>query len=92
MIGNGFDRNLGLATSYANFVEHYKHIEGSTENLKEFRKHIEDNEELWSSAELALGLYTDELEAGKASDFSECHMDICEELAAYLKGQQLKIN
>ena len=58
LIGNGFDRNLGLETTYSDFVKEYKKTNGSTETLKEFRAYIKDNEELWSTAEVALGEYT----------------------------------
>ena len=46
LIGNGFDRNLGLETTYSDFVKEYKKTNGSTETLKEFRAYIKDNEEL----------------------------------------------
>lgn len=92
MIGNGFDRNLGLATTYAEFVKEYKNLKPETKTIQDFRNHINDNEELWSSAEIALGQYTAQLESGKGAAFSECHSNICEELAKYLKGQQKRIN
>ena len=92
LIGNGFDRNLGLATTYAEFVKEYKTIKPLSKTIEDFRKHIKDNEELWSSAEIALGQYTAQLDSGKGAAFSECHTDICEELAKYLKDQQKRIN
>ena len=92
LIGNGFDRNLGLATTYAEFVDEYKKIEPATEIIRNFRNHIRKNEKLWSAAEIALGQYTAQLQSGQGAAFSECHTDICEELAKYLKGQQDRIN
>lgn len=92
LIGNGFDRNLGLATTYAEFVKEYKELDPPTKTVEEFRNHIKDNEELWSSAEVALGQYTAQLESGQGAAFAECHIDICEELANYLKGQQKRVN
>lgn len=71
LIGNGFDRNLGLATTYSDFVKEYKKSVGKTDNLKNFRKHIEENEELWSAAELAIGVYTANFEKGQADAFTE---------------------
>ena len=58
MIGNGFDRNLGLKTTYSDFIQWYKETPAKTETLKEFREYINDNEELWSAAEEELGRYT----------------------------------
>ena len=55
LIGNGFDRNLGLATSYRDFVKEYKNTPGSTKNLEKFREYINENEDLWSQAEIEIG-------------------------------------
>lgn len=92
LIGNGFDRNLGLNTTYAEFVKEYKALTPPTKTIADFRNYIKENEELWSSAEIALGQYTAQLESGKGAAFSECHTDICEELAKYLKRQQKRIH
>jgi len=92
LIGNGFDRNLGLDTTYSQFVKYYKNIPTSSENLKIFQNYISENEELWSNAEIAMGKYTGELKAGAAAAFSECHTDFCEQLAQYLKKQESRIN
>lgn len=92
LIGNGFDRNLGLATTYAEFVKEYKKTPAETKVLQDFREYIKENEELWSAAEVALGLYTEQFAVGQAAAFSECHADICEELAKYLKKEQAKIS
>lgn len=92
LIGNGFDRNLGLDTTYSDFVKYYKRIEPKTGNLKNFHKYIKENEELWSAAEIAMGEYTGELEKGQAEAFVECQTDFCEELAEYLKYETNKID
>ena len=92
LIGNGFDRNLGLDTTYSDFVKVYKKTEGTTEALKSFRAYIDENEELWSSAELEIGKYTAQFEDGEGELFSECHDDFCEHLAEYLKEQEARIN
>lgn len=91
MIGNGFDRNLGLKTTYSDFIQWYKETPAKTETLKEFREYINDNEELWSAAEEELGRYTAKFDAGAGAAFYECHKDICEHLSAYLIGQQSRI-
>ena len=33
LIGNGFDRNLGLNTTYSDFTKHYKSIETNNETM-----------------------------------------------------------
>lgn len=88
MIGNGFDRNLGLKTTYSDFIRWYKQTPAKTETLREFRKYINDNEELWSAAEEELGRYTAKFDTGAGAAFYECHKDICEHLALYLKEEQ----
>lgn len=92
LIGNGFDRNLGLSTTYSEFVKFYKATKARTETLKGFREHITENEELWSNAEVALGQYTSMLDNGAGAAFSACHTDICEKLAEYLKREETRID
>lgn len=85
LIGNGFDRNLGLKTTYSDFVGVYKKTDAKTQNLKDFREYINDNEDLWSAAEVEMGSNTANFEEGYGAAFYECHKDFCEMLAAYLK-------
>jgi len=92
LIGNGFDRNLGLATTYSDFVKYYKNLNSDSQEIKKFRTHISENEELWSSAEEALGKYTQQLETGESLAFSECQTDFCIHLAKYLQGQEQRID
>lgn len=92
LIGNGFDRNLGLDTAYSDFVKYYKETEGKTDVLKDFRNHIKENEELWSAAEIEMGNYTGKFEVGQGAAFSECHNDFCDYLAEYLKKQERRID
>lgn len=91
LIGNGFDRNLGLKTTYSDFVEEYKKTDAKTQTLKDFRQYINANEKLWSAAEVEMGRYTAEFEEGNGAAFYECHKDFCEKLADYLKDEVLKI-
>lgn len=92
LIGNGFDRNLGLKTTYSDFVKVYKNLKSEVPYIREFREHIKDNEEKWSAAEEALGQYTQQLEAGQGGVFSACQSDFCFHLADYLKKQQERID
>ena len=92
LIGNGFDRNLGLDTTFSDFIKVYKKSKATTQNLKDFRSFINENEELWSSAELAFGKYTGEFSSGEGERFSECQDDFCQSLALYLKEQESRID
>ena len=91
LVGNGFDRNLGLKTTYSDFIAWYKATPHKSETLRLFREHINENEELWSAAEEELGKYTATFEKGAGAAFHECHSDMCDHLAEYLKGQQSKV-
>lgn len=92
-IGNGFDRNLGLATTYQEFVKEYKKdIPNKPMHLKLFKESIKNNEPLWKNAEIEMGQYTDKFETGEASLYSDCHTDFCEHLAEYLKSEEQRID
>ena len=48
---------------------------------------------LWSSAELALGKYTEMFEGENAAEkFCNCHDDFCNELAKYLSNETLSFD
>ena len=91
-IGNGFDLNLGLNTTYSDFAKYYIKTEAKNENLQRFRANIETNNKFWSSAELAMGKYTEEFVPGAGAQFSECQEDFCEQLSIYLKQQEKRID
>lgn len=92
LIGNGFDLNLGLKTTYLDFVHDYKKLLTWDEHLREFRKNINENEKLWSNAEIALGQYTNHFEKGQAEDFAKCQSDFCEQLVNFLELQESRID
>lgn len=88
LIGNGFDLNLGLKTLFSHFVKEYKSTPTKDEDIARFKKHISENEELWSNAEFEFGQYSGELKKGEAAILSKCQKDFCEKLAIYLKTQE----
>ncbi|MBR2413588.1 MAG: hypothetical protein IKB13_03735, partial [Clostridia bacterium] len=92
LIGNGFDLNLGLQTTYLDFIKYYKNLPTWDMQLREFRLNINDNEKFWSTAEIALGQYTNQFEKGQAEFFAKCQSDFCEQLVDYLELQESRIN
>ena len=62
LIGNGFDLNLGLETSYNSFIKKYtkgiKNAKDTDDILYYFKKKISKDIGLWSSAEEAIGKIT----------------------------------
>lgn len=94
MIGNGFDLNVGLKTQYKDFISEY--LKKGTEDvaLNKFKQHIDKNANLWSSAELAFGKYTNEFshEKNEVETFTNCHEDFCANLAKYLENQEKRMD
>lgn len=63
IIGNGFDINLGLKTSYSDFIDHEKFkdlLQGGNEFARALKK--KHKEGLWTDIELALGYYSKDCE------------------------------
>lgn len=95
LIGNGFDLNIGLATTYSAFLEEYrKPSDADSKLLKYFKQKILKDAKMWSNAELAFGAATDQFLADgyTAEDFCICHEDFCVKLAEYLLGQEQRLN
>ena len=95
IVGNGFDINIGLKTTYKAFLNEYKKDdEKDTDIIKWFKKVVLSDEELWSSAEVAFGKTTEKFgkEKYNADDFYLCYEDFCIKLAKYLKEQESRID
>jgi hypothetical protein len=90
ILGNGFDLNLGLKTSYKDFYDYYKSIKSSKNSVNNLKTNISDNYKNWSDLELALGQYTEEFKT--VDDFDEVFEDIGEQLAEYLKKEEAKFD
>ena len=59
IIGNGFDINQGLKTSYKDFYRDYYLKQDSSESvIDELKSAISGDIENWSDLELAIGKYT----------------------------------
>ena len=83
IIGNGFDLNLGLKTSYKDFYQHYMSVESTTKSIADLKDSISMDYSSWSDLELALGQYTIELKT--LDEFDEVFEDIGAQLGVYLK-------
>jgi len=95
LIGNGFDLNIGLKTTYTDFLKDYtKNTETDSDLIKCFKKDILRDAKMWSNAEKAFGDATKAFkELGyTAEDFCLCHEDFCVKLAAYLLSEEQRLN
>lgn len=94
LIGNGFDLNLGLRTSYKSFLEYYLQTsKNDTSAISQFKEHINHDFETWGDAELALGACTKHY-SGKAAidEFYECYDNMYDALAAYLAAEERRLD
>lgn len=82
LLGNGFDLNLGLKTSYASFLESYAQSDSKTPKIAEFKANISKNILLWSDLERALGSYTQYI--ANSTEFDSIFEDISDDLKHYL--------
>lgn len=91
LIGNGFDINLGLETSYNDFYNYYVNQESKNDLIKKLKKTIKLDKNLWSDLELKFGKYTDELQ--NYEEFNECYNDISKNLSNFIgiKESEFKI-
>ena len=89
IIGNGFDLNLDLETSYNQFYEFYKLVKSDNVNVQKLKENISKTYESWSNLELALGSYTQHL--NEVKEFDDVMIDIGKELSKYLKIQEEKL-
>lgn len=90
IIGNGFDINQGIPTSYAHFYEYYLQLvpdAKETDAVKQFRNQMYSDlknkrTDLWSDMELALGRVTKDYK--EPNDFETAYMDVYNHLMEYI--------
>lgn len=86
IIGNGFDLNLGLKTSYINFYDYYNSLNATKEKVHFLKEAISKDYQTWSDLELGIGEYTTELK--DVEHFDEIFEDLTEQLAKYLQNEE----
>lgn len=83
IIGNGFDINQGLKTSYKDFYRDYYLKQDSSESvIDELKSAISGDIENWSDLELAIGKYTAHI--ASVEDLDIVMSDLQENLANYI--------
>ena len=95
LIGNGFDRALGLKTGYSHFYKWYCAKKSDSDVINKFRESIdadikcidENTIKLWSDAELGLAAVTEKY---SIEDFVTCCEDMHDMLTEYLVGEDAK--
>ncbi|MDR2809650.1 MAG: bacteriophage abortive infection AbiH family protein [Tannerellaceae bacterium] len=101
IIGNGFDLNIGLKTSYKDFYEYFKEqsnkngfYDGINESIKgRIKRWIEDVEktpfDTWADLESALGEYTDKFNSAK--EFEDFYYKISDGLSKYIRLEEERL-
>lgn len=91
LIGNGFDLNLGLKTTYNDFLNDYLNKISTNKNIEQFKLDIIKDIDSWGNAEKKFGEYTKNYKIGEKENFMECHDDFIIELAEYLIVESQKL-
>lgn len=86
ILGNGFDLNIGLKTSYTDFYNFYNSLASSKENIKFLKESISKDYQTWADLELGLGKFTDSL--NDSQEFIDVFEDISDQLALYLEKEE----
>lgn len=90
LIGNGFDINLGMKTSYADFYDDYiKTYTNPPESVKRLMESIAKYKDtnLWADLEKGLGEYTEHIQ--DVNELREVYFHLNEALMSYLSFQDL---
>lgn len=106
LIGNGFDLNLGLRTTYKDFLENKYLIDYKNEKdpvIKKFKEFIINSKgqsedvgfgaNYWKDVEIAFGESTNSQDLFQNGyEWQKCYDSFCDELLEYLKEEENKIN
>lgn len=90
LIGNGFDLNLEMATSYQSFYTHYTKQSSEHRLIKELKSELENEDKNWSDLEIKFGDHTQYLKSEE--EFELVFEDIGNELRNYLMKVDSEFN
>lgn len=86
IIGNGFDKNCGLKTSYIDVYQEYIKTPSKNHIIQAFKKDLSDNLNNWSDFELSMSKYAQVFDF--ENDFIECVDDFNAYMHEYLRTIQ----
>ena len=85
IIGNGFDLNMGLPTSYSDFYHYYLKVDSPVSGTDFIKQKIKDAPENWADLEKNLGDITVEY-SDNVMEFDAVFGNVRNELEKYLKA------
>lgn len=89
ILGNGFDKAQGMATSYPEFYKYLtENVKDGSALLNQMKSEITENVELWSDMESGLGKFTSATD--NAVEFDNFYFELSEHLQNYLKKENEK--
>lgn len=91
MIGNGFDKQLGLATGYDQFLDWYIQQSSDNDNIRNFKNDLKTKSgktPWWSDAEKAMGEHAEKFQPKTVNQYLERIRDFKIQLTIYLKTQE----
>lgn len=89
ILGNGFDKAQGMATSYPEFYDYLmENSDNCSDMMQLLKEEINKEKELWSDMEVAFGHLTSKIKS--AEDFDELYFELNEYLQEYLKSEENK--
>lgn len=89
ILGNGFDKAQGLATSYPEFYKYLtENVKDGSAMLEKMKSAITEDTELWSDMESGLGEFT--AATDNAKEFDDFYFELSEHLQDYLRIQNDK--
>lgn len=84
ILGNGFDKAQGMATSYPEFYR-YLDLEERSALIEQLKKEIKSDKEQWSDMEEAFGKFSSKIDT--EDNFTELYFDLTDLLQTYLKSE-----
>lgn len=90
LVGNGFDLQMGLRSSFTDFERHYVDLPVDDPAIIIFKGGIAGNIEKWSDFENKLGDFTAAFPVDEQDQFLHCLDDYTTELIKYLSSEEAK--
>ena len=89
ILGNGFDKAQGMATSYPEFYEYLvNNVKDGSSLLEKMKSAITEDTVLWSDMESGLEEFTSA--TNNAEEFDDFYFELSEHLQNYLKAENEK--
>lgn len=95
LIGNGYDKAIGLDTGYSEFLDYYVNLKSGSNNpevnelIDRMKDDIKENRTLWADLEITLGKYTEKFDDWEK--YSAVYDDINNELRLYIEKEQNRL-